>query len=80
MAIFVQDGGPGVRRVDADRVFLPFQRVHGSLTEGVSGTGLGLGIARDLAQRMGGSLDLVAAESGARFELRLKGATREVNS
>jgi hypothetical protein len=29
---------------------------------------------------MGGSLDLVAAESGARFELRLKGATREVNS
>ncbi|MFV1995893.1 MAG: sensor histidine kinase [Verrucomicrobiales bacterium] len=71
LEILVEDEGPGIPREAAERVFLPFERLNPGLTEGVSGTGLGLTIARDLAARMGGSLDLLPSEGGARFRLRL---------
>jgi signal transduction histidine kinase len=64
LRLAVQDRGPGIPASEASRVFLPFERLDSSLTEGVSGTGLGLAIARDLAERMGGSVDLERAEGG----------------
>jgi len=67
----VADRGPGVPRRDAERIFDPFQRVHHEVTEGTTGTGLGLPIARDLAVRVGGTLDLLDSEEGAVFELRI---------
>ena len=41
------------------------------LTEGVSGTGIGLTIARQQARRLGGDLVIIDVENGACFELRL---------
>lgn len=69
--LVVADEGPGVAANDAERIFEPFARLDDRVQAGVSGAGLGLSIARDLARRMGGSLCLVNAQKGAAFELRL---------
>lgn len=71
VVIAVTDNGPGVAPENAGRVFEPFVRLSDKLTEGVSGAGLGLAIARDLAQLHGGDLRLLDSESGAQFELTL---------
>lgn len=70
-ALTVSDGGPGIASDQAVRVFEPFFRVDDRVQAGVSGAGLGLSIARDLAGRMGGTLRLLPVEKGACFELRL---------
>jgi len=64
----VEDEGPGIPERDAERIFEPFIRLDDRVNEGVSGAGLGLAIARDLAQRMGGTLRLLKAAKGAAFE------------
>jgi signal transduction histidine kinase len=67
--IQVGDNGPGLTERAQERLFQPFA---GSSRPG--GAGLGLAIARELAQGHGG--DLVLAETGAAgtiFELRLPG-------
>lgn len=65
----VTDNGPGIPDGARRRVFLPFERVGARVNEGASGTGLGLAISRELAARMGGLLELVPSETGARFRL-----------
>jgi signal transduction histidine kinase len=56
---------------------LPFERAGSRVDEGASGTGLGLAISRELAQRMGGRLDLVQTERGAKFRLEVPISERE---
>jgi signal transduction histidine kinase len=64
------DDGPGVSPRSRERLFQPFA---GSTRSG--GAGLGLAIARELAQGHGGDLVLVkTGDDGATFELRLPGA------
>jgi signal transduction histidine kinase len=71
--IEVRDRGPGVIEAERELIFERFQRGSGRGGEG--GFGLGLAIGRELATRMGGSLDLLdATKSGATFRLRLKTA------
>ena len=70
VCIAVADRGPGVSGRDARDIFKPFVRLSDSLSEGVSGTGIGLSIARDLARLHGGDL-VLAGGSGSRFELRI---------
>ena len=66
----VRDAGPGVPPDERERIFERFQR--GSATGGEEGFGLGLAIGRELAERLGGRLDLVEdGEPGARFVLSL---------
>ncbi len=67
----VADHGPGIPQAQVDRVFLPFERLGNSVAEGASGAGLGLAIARDLANAMGGSLRILPSPKGALFELRV---------
>lgn len=69
--IFVRDYGPGVSRRDADRIFQPFYRTHSGIADGVTGTGIGLSIARDLARLHGGDLTLVPTDQGACFKIEL---------
>ncbi len=70
--VVVEDRGPGVPLKMRDEIFAPFVRVRSDLTEGASGTGIGLSIARHLALLHGGSLVLEeAAGGGSRFVLTL---------
>ena len=50
--LFVQDSGIGIETENLERIFAPFERLHGKQT--YPGTGLGLAIVRKGAQRMGG--------------------------
>lgn len=69
--IRVEDRGPGIPAGREETVFEPFVRLSDSLTEGVSGTGIGLSIARELVRLHGGDLRLVASDRGAVFEIEL---------
>lgn len=71
-ALTVADDGPGIPSADADRVFERFTRLDDARSAGDGGAGLGLAIARDVAERHGGDLVLdPAVTGGARFVLRI---------
>jgi len=70
--IIVEDHGPGIPSGKRRTVFEPFERLRSDLAEGVSGTGIGLTISRELAQLHGGSLTVCPNyRDGARFILTL---------
>jgi signal transduction histidine kinase len=70
--LVVRDDGEGIPAEDRDRIFERFQRLVGH--ERVTGTGLGLPIARDLARQMGGDLDVASVPgAGSAFVLVLPG-------
>ena len=56
LRIYVRDDGPGIASEELERVFEPFYRVESSRNRTTGGTGLGLGIARDVAQAHGGTV------------------------
>ncbi|HEY8731491.1 MAG TPA: HAMP domain-containing sensor histidine kinase [Candidatus Limnocylindria bacterium] len=68
--ISVRDHGPGVAPEDAPHVFDRFWRA--SSARHLPGSGLGLSIVKDIAEKHGGSVILEQAPGGgARFRLRL---------
>ncbi|MEZ5302155.1 MAG: ATP-binding protein [Verrucomicrobiales bacterium] len=71
LVLRVEDDGPGIPPDKAEAIFLPFERLSDQVTEGVSGAGIGLPIARELARLHGGDLRLVPGKSGAIFEAKL---------
>ncbi len=70
LIVLVADSGPGISWPDRRRIFRPFARLDDSI-RAPSGTGIGLTIARRLARRHGGDLELVHSDCGACFELRM---------
>ncbi|MDX1656820.1 MAG: ATP-binding protein, partial [Candidatus Competibacteraceae bacterium] len=58
LRIIVADQGPGVPEGELERVFEPFYRLEESRARHTGGTGLGLGIARNIARAHGGELTL----------------------
>jgi len=56
--IRVRDSGPGIPPAEQARVFDPFYRVETSRSRESGGTGLGLTIARNIAEQHGGSIAL----------------------
>jgi two-component system phosphate regulon sensor histidine kinase PhoR len=72
VCIAVADSGPGVPRVERERIFDKFYRSDPQLTRAPGGTGLGLYIARELTERMGGRLDVRSEpDAGATFVVQL---------
>jgi two-component system sensor histidine kinase GlrK len=71
-AVFeIHDGGPGVIAADKARLFDPFYRGNGVYESLVSGSGLGLSIAKEYVDAHGGEITLLASEQGAHFRVRL---------
>jgi signal transduction histidine kinase len=65
VAIDVIDEGPGLPPRDRDRAFEKFFRADAMQRNGVSGTGLGLFVARRLVEAMGGRIELLDRRDGA---------------
>jgi signal transduction histidine kinase len=72
----VRDRGQGISPEERIRIFERFYRIEDPALRHVPGTGLGLYISRELANRMGGSLtlDRSAPGKGSTFSLRLRPA------
>jgi signal transduction histidine kinase len=71
LVVTVEDRGAGIPEQYRDKVFEPFWRMSDKLSDGVTGTGIGLDIARKLARLHGGDLVLMPGGGGARFVCRL---------
>ncbi len=68
----VTDDGPGIPEDQAERIFERFARLDDARSSADGGAGLGLAIAREIAERHGGTLTVDPAHrDGARFVLRL---------
>ena len=64
LTLRILDEGPGLPEDQLDRAFEPFFRGEGSRSRETGGTGLGLGIARNIARAHGGDLVLRNREPG----------------
>ncbi|MBL7114894.1 MAG: HAMP domain-containing histidine kinase [Kiritimatiellae bacterium] len=73
--VAVFDRGPGIARGMRKKVFEPFFRCSSKVNEGASGTGIGLGIARELAQLHGGDVELIPSERGVCFRVTLRASS-----
>ena len=62
--IRIRDAGPGIPQTELARVFDPFYRVETSRSRESGGTGLGLTIARNIAEQHGGSIALANHPDG----------------
>ncbi len=58
LRLVIADAGPGIPEAELEKVFEPFYRLEGSRSKNTGGTGLGLGIARNIARAHGGELTL----------------------
>lgn len=80
LEIRVQDDGPGLPASELEKVFDPFYRVEGSRGRDTGGNGLGLTIARSVAEAHAGTLVLRnRAERGLEAVLTLPRARRPVS-
>jgi two-component system sensor histidine kinase KdpD len=71
LATSVADRGAGVPSAESGRIFEAFYRPTGMLPD-VGGAGLGLAIARQLAEAQGGTVEYAPREGGGSvFTLRL---------
>jgi signal transduction histidine kinase len=67
LVFWVRDYGPGVPPDQVRKIFRLFYRVDGGLTRQTAGTGIGLALVRQLAEAMGGTVNMVNREPGAEF-------------
>ena len=71
--IRVKDDGIGMTAEFAKRVFEPFERERTSTVSKIQGTGLGMAIAKNIIDMMGGTIDLHTKKGeGTEFVLRLE--------
>ncbi|MEI8648680.1 ATP-binding protein [Paraglaciecola sp. Hal342] len=79
--ILINDSGIGIAPADHERVFNKFVQVSKGANGSINGTGLGLTIAKEFAQGMGGSLTLNSAEGkGSTFKLSIPLGASQRNS
>lgn len=72
LRVVVDDDGPGIPPESYSEVFKPFVRLDNARNQDAGGTGLGMAIARDIAQSHGG--DIALSQSllgGLRAEIRI---------
>ena len=72
LLLHIRDTGPGIPENELDKVFEPFFRGEVSRSRVTGGTGLGLGIARNIARAHGGDITLKnLSRGGLEATLRL---------
>jgi signal transduction histidine kinase len=76
--LYVEDNGPGIPASELDAIFTRGYRGSQSSSSTIPGSGLGLGIARALVHKMGGSIRTLTPAQAAKRGCRLSGAAMEV--
>ena len=74
-ALDVVDAGPGIPEDQTEQLFERFYRLDGTRA---SGSGLGLAIARELAELMGGAIEIESQPGRTTFRLWLPGSATHV--
>jgi two-component system, OmpR family, sensor histidine kinase SenX3 len=70
--VIVQDKGPGIAPLELEHIFEPFYRGRTAVARQIRGTGLGLALARNVAEAMGGKLTVKSVlQLGSTFTLSL---------
>jgi signal transduction histidine kinase len=71
----VEDEGPGIPDEELERIWAPYYRLPGDADGSVGGSGIGLSVVRELAERMGGRAYVAHGNGhkprGARFVIEL---------
>jgi len=71
--LWVEDKGIGIERADRERIFRPFERLHGQ--KDYAGHGIGLAIVQRAVERLGGSVGVESEPGkGSRFWIDLPSA------
>jgi len=69
LRVQVRDTGIGMNETELNRIFRPFSQADTSTTRKYGGTGLGLCIAKQLAQKLGGDIKVTSEKNvGSTFE------------
>lgn len=77
VVVSIEDTGVGIPEAAWEQVFDRFLRLDSSRSRRTGGAGLGLSIARAVAELYGGGVSIVKSSSeGTTFEVRLPGRTR----
>ncbi|MBC6612481.1 response regulator [Hymenobacter sp. BT507] len=72
LSVTVADTGAGIRAQELERIFDPYHQAAPTAARPLMGTGIGLALAKQFAERHGGDLRVVSTEGeGTTFELRL---------
>lgn len=72
VAVIVEDRGPGIDSADLPHIFEPFYRGKNGGAAHIHGAGLGLRLAKDIAEAMGGRLDVKTTRGkGSQFILNI---------
>jgi signal transduction histidine kinase len=72
VTVAVSDSGTGIRAEDLDKLFIAFNQLEDAHTKRHAGTGLGLTITRELAQMLGGRVEVESAYGvGTTFTVQL---------
>lgn len=70
----VEDTGIGMSDAEINRVFKPFEQADSTTTRRFGGTGLGLCISKNLAQLLGGDVEVNSEQGiGSRFTISIAG-------
>ncbi|TGE04684.1 hybrid sensor histidine kinase/response regulator transcription factor [Hymenobacter fodinae] len=79
LKITVTDTGVGIKPQELDHVFDPYYQASHTNTLRMTGTGIGLSLAKQFAERHGGTLSVASAVGrGTSFELRLPFGSRHL--
>ena len=71
--IRVKDTGIGMSKEFAQRVFEPFEREKTSTVSGIQGTGLGMAIAKNIVDMMGGTIEVQSEQGkGTEYTINLQ--------
>jgi signal transduction histidine kinase len=73
---FVRDYGPGIDRKQLKKIFQLFYRPGDELTRTKPGTGIGLALVVQLADRMNAKIDVLNRSPGAEFQVKLQASDR----
>jgi len=72
LVIEVRDSGIGIEKDDQQRIFQSFQRANDERLAVITGSGLGLALAREILRKHGGEITVESAlNQGSTFTLRL---------